>query len=262
MMPFNKIKREWADYGFDQKIYDKIRGGTVQMSGENPIIPSDGTTILENLYRLPSIGENKPTLRLGSAIQWGEGYGALRVVLSPIGSLKATVKRQINDLEGHVTWICKQVFPITNEVNEEYMSNTIYEAIEEQFKNDIDSPKNEYKEFERLANYLINNTKRHYPSYCMFPVGFKEVSKNYFKMIFEFKGHGVETPTVSRAEQFNIDLIFYPNKGLIRCYGYNIDSKKRVHNWKIQPSEWDEYFSPTQEIDEIVESIKNIFSTY
>jgi hypothetical protein len=96
----------------------------------------------------------------------------------------------------------------------------------------------------------------------MFPIGMYKKSENYHKYVFEFRGHGVEAPTGGRAEQFNIDLSWNQNKGLIHCWGYNIDSTTRQHSWKVQPSEWDEYFAPTQDTKEIVESISRIFMTY
>ena len=96
----------------------------------------------------------------------------------------------------------------------------------------------------------------------MFPIGMYKKSENYHKYVFEFRGGGVEAPTAGRAEQFNIDLLWEPKRGLIRCWGYDIDSTTRQHSWKVQPSEWDEYFAPTQDTKEIVESISRIFMTY
>lgn len=256
------IKREWADFGFDEKIKEKIKGGNVDDQNPNPIKPSDGEYLIEELACMPPIRNNKATLRLGSTVQWGEGYGAMRVVLSPLGSLKATIKRSINDLKGETKWICKKVYPLNNEFKQEKSCSLIYESTYREMDKKIDAPKEKYEDFDVLANYLINKCKRTFPSYCMFPTGFKQIREHYYKLMFEYKGSGLEAPSAKKVERFDIDLCFYPEKGLTRCWGYEINSAKNVRDWKIQPSEWDEYFAPTQDINEIVECVSNIFMTY
>jgi hypothetical protein len=96
----------------------------------------------------------------------------------------------------------------------------------------------------------------------MFAPKIKEMSDDYYKIYFGFKGHGVEAPSALRAEQFDIDIVFDKKKGLIRCWGYNIDSPTSQHKWAPQPSEWDEWFAPSQSIDEIVEAIINNLMVY
>lgn len=82
-------------------------------------------------------------------------------------------------------------------------------------------------------------------------------------MIFmTLRGAGVEAPTASRVEQFNINLQFDEQKGLIRCWGYDIASPTKQHKWLPQPSEWDEYFAPTQSLQEIENVIINSLLVY
>jgi hypothetical protein len=63
-------------------------------------------------------------------------------------------------------------------------------------------------------------------------------------------------------KQFDIDLNFEKDKGLLRCWGYNITSPFKSSQWEIEPSEWDEKFSPKQPFEEIIECITKIFMQY
>jgi hypothetical protein len=96
----------------------------------------------------------------------------------------------------------------------------------------------------------------------MFPVSLKEMNSNYYKLIFEFKGSGAGGPNSSIARQFDIDLSFNQEQGLIRCWGYDLSSSSAKRQLGIQPSEWDEYFSPNEDRKRIIEMITSTFMTY
>jgi len=260
--------KEWADFGFEKKLADMKSdslGGTVPAEGANPIDPVDSEMIMNELIRLPALGYFSPRAKMSNILEWGYDVGALQVYISPLGSYKTIIRRKTRDLQGEATWICKDVVDFSeneHNKNEIPLAHEIYDCLIEINKNEYDSPKMEYPEFDTLAYKLFNEVKRHYPAYCMFPIGMKKMDEGYFKIIYEFRGHGVEAPTASRAEQFNIDLFWDKNKGLMKCWGYNIDSKMRQHTWTIQPSDFEEWFAPTQDIKKIVECIKIILMTY
>jgi hypothetical protein len=99
----------------------------------------------------------------------------------------------------------------------------------------------------------------------MFPIDLRKQDENYYKLVFEFRGQGVGSPyngKTGRSEQFNIDLIYYPKKGFLRCMGYDIDSSMRERKWSIQPSEWDEAFAPKDDENTIIENIVKLFLQY
>jgi hypothetical protein len=96
----------------------------------------------------------------------------------------------------------------------------------------------------------------------MFPKGLKKIKENYYKVFFEFKGSGAGAPGSIRAEQFNIDLAFDENKGLLKCWGYNIDSPMKQRLFIAQPSEWYEYFSPKEDKNKIIKCIIKTLMTY
>lgn len=143
------------------------------------------------------------------------------------------------------------------------LASEMYDHLEKLSIEMIDSAQRDYPEFSRLVEKMVSAVRRDYPSYCMFPAGLKKINENYFKIYFEFRGHGVlAPPRQKRMEQFDIDLFWDKSKGLVRCWGYNIESSLGQHDWTPAPSEWDEWFAPSQPIEEIIECVKRIFSTY
>lgn len=257
---------EMADYGFDKNFANQPKGGTPEADGDGPLKPVNASVIMTELARLPAIGPNEVKPRWDDVIEWGEGHGALQLDISPLGSLKVVARRQSHDLHGETAWICKKVFPVfENKIHEHEigLAHKMYEVMTEISGQMIDSPAKEYPQFERLAWKLWMAAKRDHPSYCMFPIGLRRQNESYYKLVFEFRGHGVERMRDNaRAEQFNIDLLWNRNRGLIRCWGYNIDSPIGQHLWRVQPSEFDEWFAPSQEHDEIIESVIQIFMKY
>lgn len=262
------VLKEWADFGFEKRLADikaNELGGTVPHEGSGPIDPIDPEMIVNELIRLPALGYFSARSKMSNILEWGYDVGALQVFISPLGSYKTIVRRKTRDLQGEATWVCKEVIDFNeNEHNQDEipLAHKIYDCLDGLHKQEYDSPKSEYKDFDKLAHSLFNEVKRHYPAYCMFPIGMKKMDEGYYKIIYEFRGHGVEAPTRGRAEQFNIDLFWDKNKGLIKCWGYNIDSKIGQHTWTVQPSDFEEWFAPTQEIKKIVEAVRTILMTY
>lgn len=257
---------EMANYGFENSSNLGPVGGTRDVKGEDPYHPLNTEEIIDELVRQKPLGIYKPRSQ-PDIVEWGEHVGAMRVEFSPLGSYKAFVRRKIKDLKGENTWICKHIWPLQNESKhmdkEVPVAHEMYEHLEKLSMTLIDSPKKDFPEFDRLANKLISAVRMNYPSYCMFPAGMKKVNEDYYKVYFEFRGHGQQSPKDhGRVEQFDIDLFWDRKKGLIRCWGYNIESAKSQHSWIIQPSEFDEWFAPSQEPEEIIECVKKIFMGY
>lgn len=262
------ILKEWADFGFEKKLSDfkaNQLGGTIPHEGSRPIDPIDSEIITDELNRLPPLGYFSCRSKMSNLLEWGYDVGALQVFISPLGSYKTIIRRKTRDLQGEETWVCKDVVNFKeNEHNDNEipLAHKIYNHLHELHKEELDSPKPEYKDFDKLAHAIFSEVRRNYPAYCMFPVGMKKIDEGYYKIIYEFRGHGVEAPGGNRAEQFNIDVFWDKNKGLVKCWGYNIDSKVRQHTWAVQPSEFEEWFAPTQDIKKTVWIIKTILMTY
>jgi hypothetical protein len=256
-----------ADYGFEGPS-NEIMGGTDIMKGEELFKTIKPNLIINELLQMPSLGQLEGVKLFNDEIQWGTEPGALKIEMSPLGSMRLVTRRLTKDLEGNDTWVCKEVYPIhdyKDQDREVKIASNLYERLTEISKQDIDSPDKEYDEIERLAQKLWYTTKKQHPSYIMFPTQLRKQDENYYKLVYEFRGQGVGAPyngKTGRAEQFDIDLIYYPKKGMIRCFGYDIDSSSRERKFYVQPSEWDEMFSPKQDSSNIVENIVKLFLQY
>lgn len=259
---------ELANYGYGYAQSDKssILGGTEEIEGDEVFFPLKSDEIIEELFRMPPLGVYSPNKKWENEVFWGEGVGSISASVTPLGSSRVVIRRESTDLLGNSVKICKKVFPLYDVIhaeNELQIANNIYTEIVKINKKMIETSNNNFN-IKGLSNKLWNDLKKNHPSYIMFPTELRSINENYYKMVFEFRGHGVQNlvPGPGRSEQFHLDLFFDKQTGIIRCWGYNIDSKVRQHSWSVQPSEWDECFSPNQEEKEIIDCIKNTFIKY
>lgn len=196
-------------------------------------------------------------------VRWETEGGVFEINLNPFGSLRITGRRETKDLRGENIRICKLVYPINDfKINqEEKLAYKIYNKIKKISKKNIDYPVKEFN-IKNLAYKLYEKLNNDYPKYIMFPTKLMIINENYYKVVFEFKGQGVGVPGSSIGLQFNVDILFDKNSGFIRCWGYNIDSPSKKRQYKIQPSEWNEFFSCKQNPDKIIDMISTTLSTY
>jgi hypothetical protein len=261
------LLNEMANYGFGD-ANNQILGGTDVMKGDGLFQHIKPNIIVSELMQMPPLGPLEATNPIDDEVQWGNEVGAIKVIITPLGSMKASTKRMTKDLQGNKTWILESVYPISDykdENKEVEIANKVFDEIARITKSPTNGPDGDYEDIERLAQKLWHTTKKQHPSYIMFPTQLRKQRDNYYKLVYEFRGQGVGSPyggKTGRAEQFDIDLVYYPEKGMIRCFGYDIESSSRERNFYVQPSEWDEYFSPKQDDKLIVENIVKLFLQY
>jgi hypothetical protein len=269
--------KEWlgkspaALFGFPS--VSKIVQSSKDLYEEEPLEPLKVSNIINELVNLGKVGTRNPKKTFESKVVYGERInpvGNYVVEVSPLGSLKIIIRRQITDLKGESIDICKNIFPLINDYNhigehdiEEELRiavkvNTYLESVD---KTPIEKPDPKYTGLKKLVLEMAAETRARHPAVMIYN-GVVENNKNNYTIYFSFTGEGVEAPTASRVEQFNINLSYYPESGLIRCWGNDISSPTKQRLWRLQPSEWDEYYSPSQPNKEIIESVRNAFSTY
>ena len=254
--------KEWANFGTsklkdDEPIKDISNDAL-------PIDPINCEIIISELMKL-QLGTKLAEQKFDDVVQWGRDFGALKIDISPLGSYKMIIRRKAHDLMGETVWICKKIKPFKENEHNENESTLAEELAEELGEIDVsmvETADADDSNFEKLVLKLKSEVFNNYPKYCMFPKGIKQVNENYFIIYFEARGQGVESPNSRRLEQFQIDILNNKEKGLYRCWGHDLSSAKKYHDWSNQPSEWDEWFSPKQNIKEIVECISTAFLTY
>lgn len=264
---FSEWLLEFADYGFSRKKYIHNKVAQDIQGHTNEAKPWKMFSVEKFFGELKSLvdADNKKSIKVWhEELDWLDNGSIIGVNINPFGSLRITTRKSIKDLKGKDAKVCKHVFDIDDyHINQEVnIANQIYSKIKEFNQENIDYPNKEYKNIKKLAQELFNATKSRYPDYIMFPVKMLEMNNNYYKLVFEFRGAGQGVPGRSIGRQFNIDLTFDSEKGLIKCWGYDIDSSVKKNHYSIQPSEWNEYFSPQENNKNIVSMIIITFMTY
>lgn len=235
---------------------------------EYPINYINTETFINKLLEFP-LNETRPFSNFSNHVQWGRHNGATQVIISPLGSFRATIRRLQTNLEGNQTWICKKVLPFKEKLHsnsrlDENLAYKIFEKVEKTNENQLESAIENYSNLENLVIQISKECQKDYiiPKILIF-MGIKEIKHNENYIIhFECKGQGVEAPSSARVEAFLVDMTYNPKTGLIRSTGYEVQSPIKGHKWIPQPSEWDEYFSPAQPLSEIVGCVSGALHNY
>jgi hypothetical protein len=264
---FSEWLLEFANYGFERKANNTTKRSQSIQSNTEDAKPWKVFSVEKFFSELKSLVEadgKRSTKVWHEELDWVDNGNVIGVNINPFGSLRITTRKSIKDLKGQNVSVCKHVFDIDDyHINQEVnIANQIYSKIKEFNQINIDYPIQEYKNLKKLAQELFNATKVKHPDYIMFPVKFIEMNNNYYKLTYEFRGAGQGTPGKSVARRFDIDLTFDKEKGLLKCWGYNIDGQLKKNHFYVQPSEWNEYFSPNENNKNIISMIITTFMTY
>jgi hypothetical protein len=262
-----KTFKEWL---FKEDIFgfEKNKPKENIVLDQNPILPINAHVVIETLIGSNVSGQGAFS-EYPDQIQWGKNPGAIQMVISPLGSFKSIIRRLQINLEGKEVWSCKRIIPYkdilkaTKQINED-IAHDLLDVIKEINKEQIEAPYNEYKKLESLVLKTASYCRRKdiIPEVFIYR-GIKQIRKNEnYLIFFDCRGQGVEAPGSSRVEQFIIDMSYNPKTGMIKCFGHDVQSRTKGHVWYPQPSEWEEYFSPSQKDSEIYEAIGAAFKTY
>jgi hypothetical protein len=267
----NKVfKEEWEFkdiFGFEAEYpqFDK------KEDNGKPIKRLDSSLVLDELARSP-LGIKQPSHIWHDMIEWGHGNnGDIKVVVSPLGSYKATIRKRQMDLEGNTIWICKKIIPLNDmsfpdqpvakpNKSESVISNEIYENLLKIDKELINASSHDF-ELEDLVVEVAQKVKIYAPQIFVFN-GCRKLDENNYIIYLGYRGQGVEAPGSRRVEQFDINMNFNSKKGIIRTWGCEISSPTKGHKWESRPAEWNEVFATSQSKEEISESIINALMTY
>lgn len=245
---FDKIPKKQPNQRFyTTRAIDPVNTENIMIELSNKLV---------NNYHGNQIFENE--------VRWGTNPGAIRVTISPLGSYRANIQRLITDLNGRNLWITKEVLPLFNLKyleSENKMTEDISNILDFIQAENLDAPKNDYENIEKLVIKLTNKLRNNHPDIFIYE-GVKKLAENDYIIRFGLSGYGLEAPTASRVETFLLHVNYKPEKGYIRIFGNDIQSPIKGHTWIPQPSEFDEYFMPTQSSEDICRSIVNILSTY
>ena len=197
---------------------------------EGPIKPIDSGIIVESMMRR-KLGDMEAFADFHDHIQWGKNTGAIQMVIRPLGSFKSIIRKLQEDLNGERVWVCKKVLPYkellkASEAIDEDMADELFLKVEECWNGEMEAPSGEYSGLERLAVKVAERcrSKEVKPEIMVFR-GIRRIKMNeHYNIHFECSGHGLEAPGSMRLEQFSIDMHYDRRSGMIRSYGYGIQS--------------------------------------
>ena len=237
---------------------------------EEPLEPLQVSLILDELGWLGSINNKKPQRLFENVMSYGDVADRMQVVVSPYGSLKIILRKVATTLEGSYIPLCYSIYPLINDYNhngenddhiENMIANKIADKLNEMDKRMMLGGERNFEGTRELVIEMAQHVRANHPR-CMHFEGVIQNGENDYTIYLQYNGQGVEAPSAKRVEQFDIHLNYDKDTGLIRCWANEITSPTRQHLWQVQPSEWDEYFSPKQKNSEIVECIMNALYTY
>lgn len=256
----NKNFKEWADFGFDkQKSWVPPKD-----LRDTPIPPHKINYIIESLRKVKLGIKEAKKWDFNSSAKWGEGNGAISVDIAPFGSLSASIRKQTNDMRGVPTPICKKVIQIWDYEDPDKVIQQIYETLIEVDKENTPSPIREYQNLEKLAILITNKINRFAKTNILMFEGIRivEPTRNYI-IHYGVTGMGRQKRGQKRVDQIQIQLKYEADRGLIKIVGNEIGDHIGKHSWQFDPSEFNEYFSPAQDKEEIADAILNhVSSTY
>ena len=90
----------------------------------------------------------------------------------------------------------------------------------------------------------------------------KSIDDNQFFIQFGVRGQGVQARNQHRVEQVCLHLSYNLREGTIRAMRVNTESRLGGHDWRLQPSDFDFTFVPTQPHEEITAVLSTIMKYY
>jgi hypothetical protein len=237
---------------------------------DQPLEPFNTGAFLNELVLLGNLHGKKINDSWSSQLSYGDGIGKLSVVASPLGSFKIIVRRYNSDAEGNLYPMCRLIVPLTNDFNhrgpndpgEEILAVKVFDKLKQINAEPFPSAKKNWTiQFSKFVYNLSQALKLKHPTVMNYRGTVRQNENNYI-LVFGLKGGGVGGPNNTRVEEFLINVQYLNETGLIHCWGYDVVSPSISREYYPAPSEWDEYFSPTQPEQQIISCILETFMTY
>lgn len=261
-------------FGFEEenwKVKIPYRPGKAPLRGPQdlPIERLNVQRMIDELAK-NDLGIKKANSRFFNECQWGNNVGAVRVVVTP--KINVKIQKLHKDLEGNNTWIMKKYFFI-DDVNYAGREDVVALEIFDQVKNinleQLEKPdakvplKDLVQSLSARMNTLESNTLL--PSHDI-----KKTADNEYNLYYFLRGGGRTgysgSGTTKSVLEVVVNLSLQKNTGLIKAMVTvvsDVDAgSKGGGTWVLLPSDFEEYFMPSQGKREIIESIVTALKTF
>lgn len=258
---FKKWLAEYADFGLDM---GQKRQRIIRADDEKPIYPVDLEYVTKDLLT-QKLGTKKSKDVYFGEVQWGDGPGSLKVTFGPFRGLNAIIRKQCTDLKGETRWICKKVLEVGNYYDKkaDTLSFKILELLKEVDTTNIETPTNAYEGMERLVLQLASDLRRYTTQTVLQYEGIRRLVENKHYIIhFSCTGMGVQRQGQRRLDQLQIEAKYEQDAGYIKIAINEVGDKIKAHKWQIDPSQFCEYYMPTQPQDEITGTMVSLLNSY
>ena len=228
---------------------------------ETPLKRFNIEEMTDFFMEMPLSAKN-PHLKYANEVIWGENVGAIRVKVGP--TLQLMIDKLCTDLQGSPIWVTKKFYQINRAGYGGYERNVAQEVfgeVERIDKEEVDAPKQEYRELANLTVGIANNLKRLAKDIFVFD-GIRKVNENNYIVKFGLRGQGVEARDHQRVIENLTDISFDRNTGKIKVINHSIKTKVGGHFWKLTPADQIWNFMPTQPREEIIEVISTNLKWY
>lgn len=254
---------EFADFGLDITRTPKPKSPVEQY--DTPIDKLNVNYIIKSLKN-HKFGEKSsiPNDFFGE-LQWGHTDGALQLIFSPLGGIRATLRKLIHDQEGAPTWICKKVIEVRHFFDEhpDSLSFLLQDSLNEMDHQGLDAPMGDYNGLQRLVLNLASVLRRKTTQKVLVYEGIRMVKENIQYIIhFGCTGYGRQRAGQKRLDQFAIHCTYHPKEGTILITGTELGDTLDQYRWIYDPSTFMEYFVPTQHEDEITKAVLAMLNSY
>lgn len=261
-------------FGFEEKDYKAniaYRPGKALLKGPQdlPIERLNVQRVMEELAK-NDLGIKKASLKFFNECQWGTNVGAVRAIITP--KINVKIQKLHKDLEGNNVWIMKKYFFI-DDVNyagkEDVVALEIFDQIRNVNIEELDKPESKIslKELVQSLSSKMNNLES---NTLLSTHEIKKTSENEYNLFYYLKGGGRTgysgSGTVKSIMEVVVNLSAQKYTGLIKAMVTvvsNMDSGgKGGGTWVLMPSDFEEYFMPSQGKKEIIESIITALKTF
>lgn len=249
-------------FGFNKSIKHKDNFNKEIVDTVNP-------DIITNQLLKMKLGNKTPSSNFNNQIVWSNSTNdKLKLEISPYGSLRAIIKREIANSEGEPTWITKYVHLLPDDdekINELDFAFKLFEKLKKIENSDIDSNSKKIN-FESLVIKIAEEIKLKKPCQWMIFNRIKKINDNYYVIMLNMTGNGLESSSGSgpsnKIEQYHVNITFNNKSGIIRSFGSAIESSKKVSQWHTGVPDWDENFITSQKNEEIISCITNSLKSF
>ncbi len=251
---------EYANYGMD---VDKKKSQSPEYD-ETPIKNLNIEYVVKDLQK-NKLGLKEAINSFYGECQWGKQPGAIKLTFSPYAAARAVVRKLATDLKGESVWVCKKIIEVLNRFDKrpDTLSAIMWNVLKETDNGMIDAPYGQWDKLENLVLKLAHELRvRDHTGVLLFE-GIRRLEENKHYIIhFGCKGMGVQRRGQQRLDQFQVECRYFPDNGYLKVTGNEIGDTIAKHDWKISPSQFSEYYMPSQPVEEILESVLVHLNSY